>query len=205
MIQTCYNTKMIQFMDWYLQDTTPVVERPDNWEDIYSEYISLRENKSANFIIGLVKEITFLKAKYNIVEQCCKLLAICFEHVLINETEAIKDTLRRENYRYPFDLKDEKSFTANIRAVLSSNKKKITTWQRKEQEIKEYQAKHAGKPWDRKGFYVWAVTLSDYQSGARVDLEVITVAEWCIKMNQYEKYCEVVNAQQKGKQYGRNK
>lgn len=192
-------------MDWYLQDTVPIVERPANWDDIYSEYISLRENKSANFIISLVKEITFLKAKYQIVEQSCKLLGICFEHVLINEAEILKDTLRKYNFRYPFDLKDEKAFSANIRAVLSANKKNITTWQRKEQELADYQKKHAGKPWDRKSFYVWAVTLSDYQGGARVDLEQIVVAEWCIKMNQYERYCEVRNAQSKGKQYASNK
>lgn len=192
-------------MDWYLQDTNPVVPRPDNWEDIYGEYISLRENKSALFILSLVKDITFLKAKYNIVEQCCNLLIVCFENSLVQQTEILKDTLRKYNFRYAFDLKNENTFSANIRAVLSANKKNITTWQRKEKELQEYQKKHEGKAWDRKGFYVWAVTLSDYNGGSRVDLEQITVAEWCIKMNQYEKYCEVVNAQQKGKQYGKHK
>lgn len=200
----CYQIKMIVFMDWLLQDSTPPVPQPENWEDIYSEYISLRENKSALFIMSLVKEIAFLKAKYNIVEQCCKLLSICFDNALISETEVLKDTLRRENYRFPFDLKDAAGFSSNIRAVLSANKKKITTWQRKEQDLKAYQDKHAGKAWDRKTFYVWAVTLGE-KRGTRVDLETITVAEWCIMMNQYEKYCEVVNAQQKGKTYGKSR
>ncbi len=190
-------------MDWLLQDGNPPAQRPDNWEDIYSEYIGLRENKSALFILSLIKDITFLKAKYNIVEQCCKLLTVCFDNVLIAEVETLKDTLRMENFRFAFDLKDPGTFTANIKAVLSANKKKITTWQRKEKELKEYQEKHAGKAWDRKSFYVWAVTLSDYKGGSRVDLEIITVAEWCIMMNNYERYCEVVNAQQKGKSYGK--
>lgn len=201
----CYTIKMTQFMDWYLQDTNPVVPRPDNWEDIYSEYISLRENKSALFILSLVKDISFLKAKYNIVEQCCKLLTVCFDNVLVEQVEILKDTLRKYNFRYAFDMKNPATFAANVRAVLSANKKSITTWQRKEKELQEYQEKHAGKPWTRKEFYIWAVTLSDYNSGSRVDLEQITVAEWCIKMNQYEKYCEVVNAQTKGKQYGKRK
>lgn len=192
---------MIQFISWLLEDE----QRPEFWDDLYSEYISLRENKSANFVLSLVKDITYLKAKYNIVTTCCDMLNVCFQNVLIEPAEILKDTLRRYNFRYPFDLKDPVAFSANIRAVLSANKKTITTWQRKEKELEIYQEKHKGKPWDRKAFYMWAIAIGEKRQ-ARVDLETVCVAEWCLMMNDYEKYCEVMNAQNnKVKPYGKPK
>ena len=189
---------MVEFIEWFL-DEKP---KPDNWDDIYSEYISLRENKSALYVLGLIKEITYLKAKYNIVEEACKMLLVCFEHVLIDAAKEVVSVLRLYNFRQPFDISNAMLFSRDIRAVLSMNKKTITTWQRKEKELDEYQKKHTGAAWDRKAFYIWAVTLGEYQK-YRVDLEVVTVAEWCALMNNYEKYCEVLNAQHKGKQYGK--
>jgi len=191
---------MVPFIGWLLQETP----RPDYWDDLYAEYISLRENKSSLYILGLVKEISFLKAKYQIVQQCCTMMMVCFTSVLIAQYEEVKDILRQYNYRHPFPMDNEVNFSRDIRAVLSANKKTITTWQRKEQELNEYQQKHDGKGWDKKGFYVWAITLGEHQ-GYRVDLEITTVAEWCQLLNQYEKYCEVVNAQQNSKQYGKRK
>jgi len=195
-----YNIKMTPFIGWLLEET----ERPPYWDDLYSEYISLRENKSSLFVLGLIKEITYLKAGYKIVEEACAMLNLCFAHKLEDSAQELRAVLRLYNFRQPLTLDSEAHFSRDIRAVLSGNKKKITTWQRKEKELVEYQEKHAGKNWDRKGFFVWAITLGEKQ-GYRVDLDVVTVAEWCMMMNQYEKYCEVVNAQQNSKNYGKRK
>lgn len=197
---TCYELKMSEFIPWYLEEKP----RPENWEDIYNEYISLRENKSATYVLGLIKEIIFLKARYSIVIECCKMLNICFTHVLVDSAAELKATLRLYNYRQPFDLANEITFSRDIRAVLSLNKKTVTTWERKEKELKDFQDKHAGKGWTHKDFYVWAVTLSEYMK-YRIDLDVITVAEWAALLNKYDKYCEIVNAQNTGKSYGKRK
>jgi len=191
---------MVQFMAWLLEEE-PL---PECWNDLYSEYISLRENKGSQYILSLVKEIVFLKAKYQIVEQCCTTLLICFKNVLLPSYQELKEVLRWYNFRQALPMDNEALFTRDVRAILSANKKMITTWQRKEQELKEYQEKHSGKSWDRKAFYVWAITLGEHQ-GYRVDLDVTTVAEWCHLLNNYEKYCEVVNAQQKSKNYAQRK
>lgn len=194
-----YNTPMSVFIGWFL-DETP---RPDYWEDLYSEYISLRENKSSLYILGLIKEITGLKSKYKIVGEACTMLTLCFDNQLIEAAATIRAILREYNHRQAFDMSNPAHFSRDIRAVLSGNKKLITTWQRKEQELQVYQDKHAGKAWDRKGFFVWAITLGEHQK-YRVDLDIVTVAEWCMMLNQYEKYCEVVNAQQNSKNYGKH-
>jgi len=197
---TAYKVKMSEFIPWFLEETP----RPEFWDDLYSEYISLRENKSSLYILGLIKEITYLKAKYKIIEQCCEMLNVCFRAVLIEQANELKDVLRQYNFRQVFPMDNEALFSRDIRAVLSANKKTISTWGRKEKDLEDFQQKHTGKAWDRKGFYVWAITLGEYQ-GYRMDLDVITVAEWCLLINQYEKYCEVVNAQQNSKNYGKRK
>lgn len=197
---TCYTVKMSQFIEWFLEEKP----RPDTWDDLYSEYISLRENKSALYVLGLIKEITFLKAKYQIIEEACRMLVLCFDNNLIKAYDELKPVLRLYNYRQAFDMTKPAEFARDIRAVLSANKKSITLRERKEHELNQYQEKHTGKAWDRKGFFIWAVTLGEYQ-GYRVDLDVTTVAEWCAMINKYEKYCEVINADQKGKKYGKRR
>lgn len=199
-MNTCYNTKMSDFIPWFLEESP----RPDNWEDLYFEYVSLRENKSSLYVLGVLKEITYLKVKHKLVEECCKILNVCFQHVLTEPAKELKATLKAYGFRFAYDLADEAAFSRDIRATLSQNKKTIQAWERKEKELDQYQAKHTGQAWTRKDFYVWAVTLSEHTKN-RVDLDVITVAEWAIMLNRYEKYCEVANAQTYGKRYGRSK
>lgn len=197
---TCYTVKMSDFIPWFLEESP----RPENWEDLYYEYVSLRENKSSLYMLGLVKEIIFLKAKHKIIEETCTQLNICYEHTFIGPAEELKGVLRLYNYRQPFDLSNQMTFSRDLRAVLSLNKKHISTWQRKEKELEDFQKKHTGKAWTRKDFYVWAVTLSEFMK-QRIDLDIISVAEWCIMLNKYESYCEVKTAEVKGRQYGQRK
>jgi len=197
---TAYKVKMSEFIAWFLEE----IPRPEYWDDLYDEYISLRENKSSLYILGLIKEITFLKAKYQIIEQACEMLTVCFRSNIFDQAKELIAVLRLYSFRQAFPMDNEIFFSRDIRAVLSLNKKSISTWGRKEKELEDFQTKHAGKAWDRKGFYVWAITLGEHQ-GYRVDLDVVTVAEWVTMLNQYEKYCEVVNAQHNSKNYGKRK
>jgi hypothetical protein len=191
---------MTPFMDWFLGENLETNPYPDNWEDIFNEYMSLRENKSSAYMLNLVKEITFLKAKYQIVEHACTTLLACFEHHLVSAAADLVGILKQYNHRHKFDLTDEKMFSQNIRATLSSNKKLISTWQRKETELEDYQKKHAGNEWTRKTFFVWAVTLTEHFK-QRIDLDIISVAEWCIMLNKYEAYCEVQMSQNRKASY----
>lgn len=195
---------MSSFIDWFLQENLEENPVPDNWDDILNEYMSLRENKSSMYMLHLIKEITFLKTQYQIIEQACNSLLICFDNRFTKGVDELRNILRQYNHRYKFDIVDEAGFSRDIRATLSSNKKLISTWQRKEKEIEDYKAKHKGNEWTRKSFYVWAVTLGEHR-GDRVDLEIVTVAEWCIMLNKYEAYCEVQMAESRKVKYGQIK
>lgn len=205
----CYELKMAPFLTYLFDE----VEKPANWDDIYSEYIGLRENKNSLFILSLMKEVAYLKTKYFLIEKICEVLTSVVTNLsdkitvaqLSNVTELtdLIKTLKEYGYRYPYDMKNKLTFSKDIRAVLSSAKKLITTRQRKEQELEQYQKRHAGKELTKKDFNVWAVTLTKFL-GNYVNLEVVTVAMWCEMMNQYERYCEVQNAQQNNVlKYGR--
>lgn len=198
MKNTVYNTRMNQFILWFMEEEP----KPEDWEDLYSEYIGLRENKSSLYILGLIKEIAYLKAKYTIVNQAVEMMNLCFENTLIEQHKELKDILKQYNFRFAYDMTKPELFARDLRATLSQNKKTITTWQRKEMELDTYQKKHAGEAWKKKDFYVWAITLGEHQ-GYRVDLEQTYVAEWCQMLNKYEQYCEVKNAQYNSKNYGK--
>lgn len=189
---------MSQFIPWFMEEEP----RPEDWDDLYSEYIGLRENKSSLYILGLIKEIAYLKTKYQIVNNACGMLTLCFENNLVEQRGELKDILHQYNFRFAFDMSKSELFARDIRAALSGNKKTITTWQRKEKELDDYQKKHSGDAWKKKDFYIWAITLGEHQ-GYHIDFEKICIAEWCQLLNRYEQYCEIKNAQYNSKQYGK--
>jgi hypothetical protein len=185
-------------MDLFLRYLFNEEPRPDDWQDIYSAYIGLRENKSTSFILNLQKQIFVIRSKQQITDSLCKVMLICFDHTLRLERKEVKEQLRLQGYSYPFDFDSPKEFAANIRAVYSRNKKGNLDAIRMEKELAEYEKRYAGKELSWKDFYIWAVTLSQH-FGYRVGLETVTVTEWCTMQNQYEQYCEVQNAQTNNK------
>src|SRR5687767_8089468 len=122
-MNTCYNTKMAPFMAWLIEEEP----RPEDWDELYSEYIGLRENKSSLYILGLIKEIGYIKSQYNIVETCCEMLNLCFDNTLLQQGQELKDILKQYNFRFAFDMTKPDLFARDLRATLSGNKKKITT------------------------------------------------------------------------------
>lgn len=181
---TCYTLKMSAFISCLMNE----VEKPDNWDDIYSEYIGLRENKSSLFILSLMKDIAYLKTKHFIINKCCEVLAIAYSKELVDE-------LKKYGFRAEYNWDNKSTYSRDLKSALSGAKKLITLWQRKEQELEQYQKKHAGKEVQKKDFFIWAITLGKFL-GFRIDLEMVTVAEWCEMLNQYERYCEVENSKQ---------
>lgn len=158
------------------------------WEDIYNEYIGLRENKSSSYILGLMKEITYLQTKVFIITKCVEVLATTYSRELVME-------VLQCGCKGKFDYSDFVSYSNDLRAAVSFAKKYVGQQQRKEKELDEYQKRHGGKVIERKEFDIWAVTLGKWM-GFRVDYDVVTVTEFCHMMNAYERYCEVENAEQ---------
>lgn len=161
-------------------------ELPENWDDIYSEYIGLRENKSSSFILELLKEITYLQVKVYIINKCVEVLAVVYNRDLVNE-------LKLCGCKGKFDWSNKEQYSNDLKSAVSYSKKYISQYSRKENELEQYSKKHGNKSITRKDFNVWAITLGKYM-GFRIDFKEIYVAEWCDMMNEYDRYCEVENA-----------
>lgn len=185
---TCSELKMNSFIKALLGDKDTLSEIGSFWEDIYNEYIGLRENKSSSYILSLMKEITYLQTKVFIITKCCEVLASTYSRELVME-------VLQCGCKGKFDYSDPVAYSNDIRAAISFAKKYVGQISRKEKELKDYQERHGGKVIERKEFDIWAITLGKWM-GYRIDYNVVTVSEWCHMMNQYEKYCEVENGDQ---------
>jgi hypothetical protein len=181
---TCAELKMNPFIAILLGQS----EQPEWWEDVYSEYIGLRENKSASFVLSMIKEITHLNTKVFIISKCVEVLATVYSRDLVNE-------LRLTGCRGKFDYSNKEQYSNDLKAAITYSKKYITLGQRKQKELEEYNKRHGGGVLQRKDFDIWSVTLGKFM-GFRIDYDVVSVSEWCVMMNQYEKYCEISHAEQ---------
>lgn len=179
---------MNTFIGVLLTGNTQSVGGDEAWENIYSEYIGLRENKSASYVLGCIKEISYLNTKVFIISKCVEVLAYEYSSELVME-------LKQCGCKGKFDWSMPVLYSNDLRAAMSYGKKYMKQAERKEKELEDYYKRHGGGAIQRKDFDIWAVTLSKFM-GFRVDYDSVTVAEYCHMMNSYERYCEVSHAEQ---------
>jgi len=178
---------MNTFIGVLLTGNTIPVGGEEAWENIYSEYIGLRENKSASYVSGVIKEISYLNTKVFIISKCVEVLAVEYSRELVME-------IKQCGCKGKFDWSQPVQYSNDLRAAISYSKKYLVSVKRKEQELEDYYKRHGGGSIQRKDFDIWAVTLSKFM-GFHVNYDVVTVSEWCHQINAYERYCEVSHAQ----------
>lgn len=184
---TCDNLKMNLFIDCLTTGNTALVGGETAWEQLHSEYIGLRENKSTSYILDLIKEITYLQTKVFIIIKCVEVLAHTYSRDLVVE-------LKQTGVKGAFDYSKKEQYSNELRAAITYSKTTEAKVKRKDKELKDYYSRHGGTVVQRKDFEINAVTLSEH-FGYHVDYDIITVARYCHMMNQYEKYCEIKHAE----------
>lgn len=177
---TCSSITMTKFLAALQGDLSFV---GTYWEDIYNEYIGLRENKRSSFVLDLVKEITYLQTKEFIIIKCVQLLATpVYSRELVME-------LKECGCKGKFDYSDLVAYSNDLKAALSFAKKYKNQIERKEKDLQEYRDRHGANINNNEFFYDMAVTLWRFM-GSRVDYDIVTVKEWCKMMNDYDRHCE---------------
>lgn len=193
MTVTCYDIKMAEFIKCLLGESII-----DGFEEIYSEYVGLRESKSASYLLTLINDIDYLKSKQFIIFKLIEVLADIPDKRLIAE-------LKSKGCRGKFDFNDKAQYSNDLRAAYSYGKKFNGQIRARELEIENFSKKNGGKDVNRKFFEDLAATLESYCNHS-IDFETITVARFVSKWNQYDKYCEVAHADKNNminKPYGR--
>lgn len=179
---TCYTMPMSVF----IRIITGEEPEPVYWEDIFTEYIGLRENKDTKFLIRIEVDIKTLVLRRECILAAVPILAGEYNRDLVNE-------LKKEGCKGRFDFSDKAGYSNDLRAATTYAKRFNTQIKAKQKEIDVYRAKYSGKQIQRKDFEVNAVTLMDHFK-MNIDYDTLTVARWCEMNNKYEMYCEVRNA-----------
>lgn len=180
---------MNTFIDCVVEENYELVGGEEAWNEIYNEYMSLRENKSISYILDLIKQISYLNAKVFIIIKCVEVLAETNEY-----NREIVMELKQTGVRGRFDFSKKAQYYADLKAAISYSKKYTNQALNLEKELNDYQKKYDKTKSTRKEFEEWAVELTKHLS-VNIDFEVITVARYCFMMNSYERFCEVKNAQ----------
>src|SRR6187401_1402794 len=119
---------MNTFIGVLLTCNTIPVGGEEAWENIYSEYIGLRENKSTGYILGMIKEISYLNTKVFIISKCVEVLALEYSRELVME-------LKQCGCKGKFDWSQPVAYSNDLRAAVSYSKKYLMSVKRKEQEL----------------------------------------------------------------------
>ena len=181
-MQYCNKILMSVFLDWMFEEQP----RPDNYEDIYYEYASLRENKNSKFVLELIKEISYLETKVFLASRLVQQLSDIYSRDLVMELKSL-------GFKGTFNWSNKEKYYADLSAIVSNIKRYIHQLNKKQLELKQIENRHGASKLERRDFDIWAITLWKYM-GSRVDFGVIMISEWCFMMNDYERYCEVENA-----------
>lgn len=185
----CYTLKMNPFIDCLETENYESVGGKERWDEIYNEYMSLRENKSISYVLELIKQITYLNTKVFIIVKCVEILANTDEY-----NREIVMELKQTGVRGRFDFSNKAQYYTDLKAAISYSKKYSNQCMNLEKELENFQKKYDQQKSTRREFEEWAVELTKHLS-TNIDFDVITVARYCFMMNSYERYCEVKNAQ----------
>ena len=181
---TCYDIKMSLFIKALLGKTTI-----EGFEEIYSEYIGLRENKSASYLLSLVNDIDYMKSKQFVIFKLVEVMAELYDVRLVIE-------LKNKGCRGKFDWSDPVGYSNDLKAAYNYAKRFNGLIKAKEKEIEVYKERNGGNgEISEKFFEDLAATLEKYY-GHYIHYDILTVARFVSKWNQYDKYCEVTNAQE---------
>lgn len=180
---TIITLKMDQFLDAFF-----AAEKPVWWEEVFSDYISMRENANSQYVLELMKEVAFLENRFFITSKCIEVLSIGYSDMLAQE-------LKNQGMRGAFNPEMPAQYANDLKAARSASKRIQGQIARKMKELADYQAQYGGKEITRKDFEAWNVSLEKFM-GFQIHFDQVTVSKWLTYLNKYEAHCEVMNAQE---------
>lgn len=179
---TVYNCMMETFRDAMFS-----ISKPEWYEDVNNEYMSMRENKNSQYVLDLMKEIAQLSSTLFIVGQCLIILEVKYNRELVNELKQLGCTGR-------FDWSNKDQYYGDLKAAASRSKRMISQRNRLQEELDEFHRKHGAGDITPDYFDEWAVELSKFM-GYNVRLDQTTVSVWVKMLNKFDAYQEIMNAE----------
>jgi len=156
-------------LNWlYAENKSALTSKADLqsiWERIFEEYTSISGNPRSAHLFSLVKEITVLGHKLNVINECLKFLSHSYD-------KRICDALVSMGFRYKFT---PESLNDDLRRVVSSSKKYVL--QKQEAEAEYSKIKGAESETTEEDFYGLIRQISRFNQFA-IDPKTTSVMEF---------------------------
>lgn len=184
---TCSDINMNVFLKCLLENNYEDVGGEEKWTEIYNEYMSLRENKSSDYILSLVKDVLYCQSRVFIINKCVEFLANEYSRPVVME-------LKSCGCKGKFDFSNKEMYISDLKRAITFSKKYDDRAKKAEKEYETYKLRYGNTVVKRKDFEVWAVTLGKYMH-TYIDFSLVSPSRWCQMLNEYDRYCEVSHAQ----------
>lgn len=183
-----------------------VKDKMEAWVEVYREYVSEIGDASNTMYMNIVKEVTLLEVKINIVEKGVDFLKTFMDrhHIFSpeNQNEKVKEVVKnitdaineQLNTIFEFDITERNRFIKTLDRCLTRIKSEKILHAQKSEVLKGMQKtmdSKSDKPTEEY-FYSSLYALSDH-AGFRLSMEEITVHEYCQRVKALNKHIEQLN------------
>lgn len=143
------------------------------WEQIFSEYTELSENKQGNYLLTLLREYYSIPNKIQIIQTIVDELAKGYNKDLIEK-------LRLLGFRHQYT---EETYIRDLKITVTQAKGLILKYQNLYNDLERLQSQDSKA--DPSDYDLILSELSKYQ-GYRLDPKVITVSEFCAIVKRFK-------------------
>lgn len=151
----------------------------ENWNNILEEFNNLQNNKVGAEILEFEKEIAVLRFKISIINTCISSLWDMYSRDLVLE-------LKKYGYNQKLDWANKKEYYKNLRLILSSSKTLSIKLEKTKKEFELFLSKFPSSKNTRLDFIKVTTNLSKFMQHY-VDLKKVSVAEWLVMVENYER------------------
>lgn len=147
-----------------------------SWEAIFEEYMTLSKDTSQNYLLSLIKEITFLTYKLNIIQ-------VIVDELAKGHDEKFVKLLQGLGFRFKFDPDNAEQYAKDLKLTVSQSKAMLIKIKDSEHKLSEM--KKENKPVNEGEYDIFLSELSKFQ-GYRIDPKVFTVSEFVAVVNRFK-------------------
>lgn len=162
-------------------------ELKESWVKIYNEFSALRKDNTAVTVFTVSKDIELLRCKVTIINECLKVLWIRYN------SDVAKELLKLGFAHIRFNLSNKAMYYKQLNDIAESCKSYEVKLLKKEKELKQLLEQNKGKEVTRESFVLINTNLSKHMA-FYVDERIITVASWCVMVNNLEEHIKQLEA-----------
>lgn len=146
------------------------------WESIFNEYTELSKDESSNHVLSMIKNITVINNKLDIIQACVNLLA---QSVDIDQLQPTIQVLKDFGFRYSYS---KETLQQDLKRTVSSAKTLIIQRSQFEKDYEKFSEKQEKAT--EKDYYMLIAQLEKFR-GVAIDIKKTNVLSYISYVEQY--------------------